>query len=124
MLLEPNKIYPTYRKCQFLMMPSLEVTEGVKVYTSLEGTKPTSITEMNEDEGIKANKINSFITVPRWIAVTYTSNNDEAYECGLVTDPLSDRSRMNPYVEPNDIVIDKFGTTLYADDSKTVFDWE
>ena len=62
MLLESNKVYPTYRKCQFLMLPSLEVSEGVKVFVSDKGTKPT-LEEMTKDEGIKANKINSFITM-------------------------------------------------------------
>jgi len=124
MLLESNKIYPTYRKCKFLMMPSLEVTEGVKVYTSLEGTKPSSINEMSEDKGIEVGKINSFVTIPRWIAVSYLSDSDEAFECGLITDPLSDNSLNNPYVEANDIVINNRQYSLMADDFNTEIDWE
>lgn len=123
MLLEPNKIYPTYRKCKFLLMPSLEVTEGVKVYTSLKGPKPTSISEMNEDTGIKSGQINSFVTVPRWIAVTY-ENEAEAYECGLVTDPFSSKSSNNSELEHNDIVVDGNRTRLMVNGSNTEFDWE
>ena len=119
MLLEPNKVYPTYRKCQFLMMPSLEVSEGVKVFVSDKGTKPT-LEEMIEDEGIKANKINSFITVPRWIAVT-SENDGNAFECGLVTNPFGD---VEQYISPDEsIIVDKKETILYTDHNKTFLEW-
>ena len=120
MLLEPNKVYPTYRKCQFLMMPSLEVSEGVKVFVSDKGTKPT-LEEMTEDEGIQVNKINSFITVPRWIAITAESDEYSAFECGLVTNPFGD---IEKYISPNEsIIIDKKETTIYTDNNKTFLEW-
>lgn len=121
MLLESNKIYSTYRKSPFLLMPSLEVSEGVKVYTSDEGTKPSSIEEMNEDEGIVVGKINSFITVPRWIAIVAESDDYSAYECGLVTSPFKE---IEKYISPNEsIIIDKKETILYADNNKTFLEW-
>lgn len=120
MLLEPNKIYPTYRKCQFLMMPSLEVSEGVKVFVSDKGTKPT-LEEMTEDDGIKANKINSFITVPRWIAFTAETDDYDICECGLVTNPFVFTEQ---YISPDEsVIVDKKETILYIDNNKTFLEW-
>lgn len=123
MLLEPDKIYPTYRICKFLMMPSLEVTEGVSVYTSDDGMKPSSIDDMVLDEGIIDNQINSFITVPRWIAVTYSNEDSVAYECGLLTNPFSDKI-IKTDTKPEDITIDNKGTLLYLDNNKTILEWK
>lgn len=84
MLLQSGKIYLGYKKNNFLMCPSLQITNGVKVYVSNSSTKPASILEMSEVVGLKTNKINSFLSVPRWIAVTYATDNDRAYEAGLI----------------------------------------
>lgn len=121
MILDTNKIYSTYRKSPFLMMPSLQVSEGVKVYISDKGTKPNSISEMIEDTGIQAGKINSFVSVPRWIAITATSDDYDAFECGLIESPLKE---IEKYISPNEsIIIDKKETILYADNNKTYFEW-
>ena len=86
MLLEYGKIYKGYKKNNFLQCPTLEITTGVTVYVSDKNTKPTSVSEMTVVQDLENNKINAFITVPRWIAVTYTLDTSTAYEQGLVFD--------------------------------------
>ena len=89
MLLQSGKIYLGYKKSNFLMCASLQITEGVKVFASNSSIKPESISDMVEIIGFKPNKINSFLSVPRWIAVTYTTDSDRAYENGLVKSPFN-----------------------------------
>lgn len=89
MLLESNKIYSTYKKNNFLMCSSLQITSGVTVYTSDKSTKPSSISEMTEVVGLEYNKINSFLSIPRWIAVVYATSADTAYEMGIIKNPFS-----------------------------------
>lgn len=121
MILDTDTIYQTYRKSPFLMMPSLQISEGVKVYISNKGPKPSSISEMVEDTGFQANKINSFVSIPRWIAITATSDDYEAYECGLLTNPFKD---VEKYISPDEsIIIDKKETILYTDNNKTFLEW-
>lgn len=121
MLLDKDIIYTTYRKSPFLMMPSLQISEGVKVYISNKGPKPNSISEMIEDTGFKSDKINSFVSVPRWIAITCEGDDYEAYECGLIESPFKE---VEKYISPNDsIIINRQEAILYIDNDKTFLEW-
>lgn len=100
-------------------MPSLEITIGVKVYASNKSTKPNSIAEMEEVKGLENNKINSFYSAPRWIAVIYENDNSAAYEQGLITDPFNSKSSIKviknyeALVDDNTrVVIDPENTSL------------
>ena len=121
MILDTNTIYPTYRKSPFLLMPSLQISEGVNVYVSNKGPKPNSISEMIQDTGFQAGKINSFVSVPRWIAITATSDDYDAYECGLIDSPFKE---VEKYISPNEsVIVDKKETILYIDNNKTFLEW-
>lgn len=117
MLLESGRIYLGYKKCNYLLMPSLEITTGVKVYASNKSTKPNSINEMEEIKGLENNKINSFYSVPRWIAVIYENDNAAAYEQGLITDPFNSRSSIK-VIENYEALVDN-NTYLAIDQSGT-----
>ena len=97
------------------MLPSIEISEGVEVYVSDQGTKPSSISEMIKLDGLKANKINAIYSNTRWIAVT----NGDAYEIGLVTSPFNYKYD----IINHNIVIDALGNVLFVDNLETILEW-
>ena len=117
MLLESGRIYLGYKKNNYLLMPSLEITTGVKVYSSNKSVKPTSINEMIEVEGLENNKINSFYSAPKWIAVIYENDNSAAYEQGLITDPFNSKSSIK-VIENYEALVDD-NTRLVVDQENT-----
>lgn len=114
MLLEANKIYPTYKLNNFIQLPTIEVTEGVKIFVSNEGPKPESLEQMIELEGVADNKINALYSNTRWLAVTYENEKSEAYEMGIVGNPFKAEKIYRT------AVIDDKGTILLATDKENL----
>ena len=104
MFLESGKIYKRIYYKNYIQLPSLQINEGVKVYVSNKGQKPSSINEMTELTGLSYIKINSIYSMTRWIAVTYQLENSEAYEMGLVTSPFKNDSEQFVITEEDVIV--------------------
>ena len=121
MLLESGRIYLGYKKCSYLLMSSLEITTGVKVYASNKSIKPTSINEMEEVKGLENNKINSFYSTPRWIAVIYENDNSAAYEQGLITDPFNSKSSIKVIQNYEALVDDNTRLVVDTDNTSLVF---
>lgn len=86
MLLESGKIYKRSYFSDSYMLPSLEITGNASIYVSNKGKKPEDISEMKLEEDFQNNKINTVISMTRWICAVYEGES-AVYEMGLVENP-------------------------------------
>lgn len=121
MIMESGKIYLRKHYKNYILCPSIQTTDDIKVYVSDSSSKPNSINEMVELGEVRKNYINTIMADCRWIAVTYS--NGEVYEMGLIQYPFITELEQQIIIEPEEVTIDG-KKKLYIDNNETSLLWE